>query len=64
MTRIIRRTMYCKNCGKSYVVPVVASTNSYMLNQDKDLQKRAKEGNLFKNLCPVCKQELEELKDE
>ena len=58
MTKIIKRKLYCDKCKEYYVVPVVLSTNSFVLNHDARLKDRAKNGELFKNLCPVCKREL------
>ena len=64
MTRIITKKMYCKNCKKSYEVKVLASTNSMMIQNDPELKRRAQNGTLFKNYCPVCKTELVGVKDE
>jgi hypothetical protein len=64
MTKIIKKEMYCTNCKKSYEVPVVLSTNSFMIQNDPELRKKAMDGTLFKNFCPVCKQELVNKKDE
>ena len=64
MTRIITKKMYCKHCKKSYEVPVILSTNSFMLQRDPELKKRAQDGTLFKNFCPVCNNELVGEKDE
>ena len=58
MTKIIRETMYCKRCNKSYEVPVILSTNSFMIEHDPVLRQKVKNGTLDKNLCPVCKMEL------
>ena len=58
MTKIIKKRMYCNKCKKYYTVPVVLSTNSYMLERDERLKQRAHEGNLFKNYCPECKEEM------
>jgi len=58
MTKIIRKEMYCPKCKKSYEVPVVLSTNSFMIEMDPKLKKRYEEGTLFKNFCPVCNCEL------
>ena len=64
MTKIIKQKLYCKNCKKEYEVPVVLSTNSYMLQKDPVLRQKAMEGTLFKNFCPVCNTELTRGKDE
>ena len=53
MTKVIKQKLYCKNCKKEYEVPVVMSTNSYMLQNDPVLRQKAMEGTLFKNFCPV-----------
>lgn len=58
MTKILKRKLYCENCKKYYEVPVVMSTNSYMLQQDPVLRKKALDGTLFKNFCPDCGKEL------
>lgn len=58
MTKIIKREMYCTNCQKSFVVPVMLSTNSFMIERDPVLKQKAKDGTLFKNFCPVCNKEL------
>jgi len=58
MTKIIRSEMYCPNCKKSFEVPVLISTNSFMIERDPVLKKRYEEGTLFKNFCPVCGKEL------
>ena len=63
MTKIIRDEMYCPKCKKNYVVPVVLSTNSFMLERDPMLMEKYKKGELFKNFCPVCKSELVGKKD-
>ena len=64
MTKIILKNMYCPKCEKEYEVPVMMSTNSFMIERDPILKQRAKEGTLFKNFCPVCKTELTRGKDE
>lgn len=64
MTKIINMKKYCKKCKREYEVPVILSTNSYALKNDPKLRKLDEEGNLFKNLCPVCKEELVNKKDE
>lgn len=58
MTKIIKRKMYCKNCKKSYEIPVVLSTNSHMISRDPYLKQKAQQGKLFENICPVCNEEL------
>ena len=64
MTKVILKNMYCPNCKKEYEVPIIMSTNSFMIQNDPVLRQRAKEGTLFKNFCPVCKTELTRGKDE
>lgn len=64
MTKIIKQKMYCSNCDKEVEVPVILSTNSYMIQKDPRLKEKLKDGTLFKNYCPVCKKELEIKKDE
>ena len=58
MTKVLTKKMYCEHCKKSYEVPVLLSTNSFMIERDPELPKRAQEGTLFKNFCPVCHHEL------
>lgn len=58
MTKIIKQELYCTNCKKSYTVPVMISTNSFMIEKDPVLKQKAQNGELFKNYCPVCKKEL------
>ena len=58
MTKIIKKTMHCPECDKDFEVPVVLSTNSFMLKKDPKLMKKYNEGTLFKNFCPVCNCEL------
>lgn len=58
MTKIVKKKLYCSNCKKSYEVPVIMSTNSFMIENDPVLRKKAMEGNLFTNFCPVCRKEL------
>ena len=62
MTKIIKREMYCKTCNESFEVPVVMSTNSFMLERDPSLKKKYEDGTLFKNFCPKCGEELIEHK--
>ena len=64
MTKIIRTKLYCENCNKFYEVPVVLSTNSFMIERDPVLKQKAKDGTLFKNFCPVCNKELVNKEDE
>lgn len=63
MTKIIKSKMYCPNCKKSYEVPVILSTSSFMIEKDPVLKKKYEEGTLFKNFCPVCNTELENNKE-
>lgn len=58
MTRIIKKIMHCPECDKDFEVPVVLSTNSFMLKKDPELMKKYENGTLFKNFCPVCNCEL------
>ena len=58
MTKIIKKKLYCKKCGKYYQVPMVLSINSYILNRDENLKNKLEAGTLFKNYCPVCNEEL------
>ena len=60
MTRVIRKTMYCPNCNKKVEVPVVLSTSSIMLEKDKNLKEKFESGTAFKNLCPICNNELKD----
>ena len=64
MTRVIKKKLYCNHCKKSYEVPVIMSTNSFMIQNDPILRKRAEDGTLFKNFCPVWKEELVNKEDE
>jgi hypothetical protein len=64
MTKIIKRKLYCESCKKYYEVPVVLSTNSYMIKNDPALRRKAIEGTLFKNFCPDCGKELVNKDDE
>lgn len=64
MTKIVREIKYCKHCKKEYEVPVLLSTNSFFIERDPKLKKKAEEGTLFKNFCPVCKNEMVDVKDE
>lgn len=64
MTKVIKQKLYCKKCKKEYEVPVILSTNSYMIEMDPVMKQRAKDGTLFKNFCPVCNEELTRGKDE
>lgn len=61
MTNIIRKEMYCPKCKEKFVVPVVLSTNSIMLEKDANLRKKYENGTLFKNFCPKCGGELEKM---
>ncbi len=58
MTKIIKAKLYCNDCKKYYEVPVMLSTNSFMIERDPVLKQKAKDGTLFKNFCPVCNKEL------
>lgn len=58
MTKIIKQKMYCNHCKRSFEVPVILSTNSFMIQNDPVLRKKATNGTLFKNLCPRCNKEL------
>lgn len=60
MTRIIKRKMYCSKCEENFEVPVILSTNSFMLERDKSLKEKYEKGTLFKSVCPKCGKELEE----
>ena len=64
MTKIIKREMYCKKCDKYFEVPVLLSTNSFMLERDPELKKKYENGTLFKNFCPNCNEELSYKKEE
>ena len=64
MTKVVLKNMYCPKCKKEYEVPVMMSTNSFMIERDPVLRHKAKEGTLFKNFCPVCNTELERGKNE
>ena len=64
MTKVIKKEMYCNNCKKVHIVPVVLSTNSFMIEKDPVLKKRALAGTLFKNFCPDCGKELVNKEDE
>ena len=54
----MKKKLYCNKCKKSYEVPVVMSTNSFMIQNDPVLRAKVLDGTLFKNFCPVCKEEL------
>ena len=58
MTKIIKKELYCTNCKKVYTVPVIMSTNSFMVEKDPVLKRKSQNGTLFNNYCPVCKKEL------
>ena len=58
MTKIIKTKLYCNHCKKYYEVPVLLSTNSFMIERDPVLKQKAKDGTLFKNFCPACNKEL------
>lgn len=58
MTKILKKKLYCDNCKKYYEVPVIMSTNSFMIQHDPVLKKKALDGTLFKNFCPECGKEL------
>ena len=60
MTKIMKRPLYCKKCKKEYEVPVLLSTNSFMIENNPILKQKAMDGTLFKNFCPVCHSELVE----
>ena len=64
MTKIIQKELYCNNCKKKYEVPVLMSTNSFMINSDPMLRKKAADATLFKNFCPKCGKELVNKEDE
>jgi uncharacterized protein YbaR (Trm112 family) len=64
MTKIIQQTKYCNKCKRQYEVPVLLSTNSYHIKQSPELRNRFNNGDIFKNYCPVCKEELVDVKDE
>lgn len=64
MTKVIRKIMYCNHCKKEYEVPVILSTNSFMIEHDPILKAKLKNGTLHKNFCPVCKKELVRKDDE
>lgn len=59
MSTYQKMELYCSECDKNYLVDVLASTSSFMIQMDPELQRKAKEGTLFKNFCPVCDTELE-----
>ena len=61
MTNVVRKEMYCSNCNEKFIVPVVLSTNSIMLEKSESLRKKYEDGTLFKNFCPKCGQELEKI---
>ena len=58
MTKVIKKNMFCKNCNKYFEVPVMLSTNSFMIEKDPELKKKYENGTLFKNFCPECGKEL------
>lgn len=60
MTRVVKKQMYCSKCNEFFEVPVVLSTNSYMLEMDKNLREKYNNGTLFKNACPKCGEQLKE----
>ncbi len=64
MTKIIKQSMYCTHCKKSYEVPVLLSTNSFMIQHDPVLRQKAKDSTLFENFCPVCNTKLVRKDDE
>ena len=58
MSVYMDKKLYCEKCKKNYEVPVLMSTNSFLIEQDPVLKKKAQEGTLFKNFCPKCNKEL------
>ena len=59
MTRIVKKKIYCPNCKKEVVVPIMTSTNSNMIKQDPVLKKKMASGRLFGYSCPICHNALE-----
>ena len=65
MTKIIKRKLYCSHCNKYFNVPVVLSTNSYMMDKDPNVKKAFESGSLFgANKCPICGKGLVKKDDE
>ncbi len=64
MSTYMKMRLYCKSCKKHYLVDVLTSTSSFMIELDPKLKKKAQAGTLFKNFCPVCNSELEHKEDE
>ncbi len=64
MSTYMEMRLYCKECKAYHWVNVLTSTSSFMIQRDPKLLKKAKDGTLFKNFCPVCKSELEHKEDE
>ena len=58
MTVIIDKKLYCKKCKEYFEVPVLMSTNSFLIERDPELKRRVQEGTLFKNFCPKCNSEM------
>ena len=59
MSVYINKKLHCQKCKDDFEVPVLMSTNSFLIEQDPILKKKAEEGTLFKNFCPKCNGELE-----
>lgn len=64
MSVVRMQKLYCKKCDKVVEQPVLMSTNSWMIEMDPELKKRAENGTLFKNFCETCGEELEMEKEE
>ena len=58
MTKIVKSKMYCEKCNEYFEVPVILSTNSFMIQKDPELKKKFEDGTLFKNFCTKCGNEL------
>ncbi len=64
MSNVRMMKLYCEKCDEVMEQPVLLSTNSWMINADPKLKKKAEDGTLFKNFCPNCNSELKAYKEE
>lgn len=58
MSTYMQMDLYCPKCKVTERVSVLVSTNSWMIQADPELRKKAEDGTLFKNFCSSCGTEL------